>query len=210
MLLSGGIDSATALYLTRRTHDVRALTFEYHGIAKHELESARAIAGRAGVVEHRFVRLPDLREAADIPGFRLGALPPTYVPLRNSIFYAFAASMAEETGAAVIVGGHNRDDAKVFDDVGSDFFTAQQAAFRAASPVLRRNRVRIVRPLRLKTKVEVVALASRLGVPLELTWSCHRDGKQHCGRCPGCVSRREAFAMAGVADPLAPSREKIS
>jgi 7-cyano-7-deazaguanine synthase len=210
VLLSGGIDSATALYLTKRTHRVRALTFEYHGIARRELESARAIANRAGVVEHRLVGLPDLREAADIPGFKLGSLPPTYIPLRNSIFYAFAASMAEETGAVSLVGGHNRDDMKVFDDVGSEFFTAQQAAFRAASPILRRNRVHIVRPLRLKSKAEVVALAGRLNVPLEVTWSCHRDRREHCWRCPGCGSRRESFARAGIADPLALTGEKIT
>jgi 7-cyano-7-deazaguanine synthase len=169
-----------------------------------------AIAGVAGVIEHRLVSLPDLREAADIPGFTLGSLPPTYIPLRNSIFYAFAASMAEETGAVSIVGGHNRDDTKVFSDVSSDFFKAQEAAFRAASPILRRNRVRIVRPLRLKSKAEVVALAGRLKVPLEVTWSCHRDGTEHCWRCPGCVSRREAFERADMVDPLALAREKIT
>ncbi len=204
MLLSGGIDSATALYLTRRKRAVRAITFEYKGIAKREVEAARAIASRAGVVEHRFIRLPDLREAADIPGFDRGPLPPTYIPLRNSIFYAFAASVAEETGADSIVGGHNRDDAKVFDDVSPRFFSAQQEAFRAASSVLRRERVGIVRPLRLLSKAQVIALASRLRAPLELTWSCHRDGMKHCWRCAGCVSRAEAFGRAGVADPLAP------
>ena len=210
MLLSGGIDSATALYLTKKSQGVRALTFEYMGIARSELAAAKAVASRAGVLEHRIVRLPDLREAADIPGFKLGSLPPTYIPLRNSIFYAFAASMAEETGAVSIVGGHNRDDMKVFDDVSSEFFTAQQAAFRAASPVLRRNRVHIVRPLRLKSKAEVVALAGRLNVPLEVTWSCHRDGREHCWRCPGCDSRRKSFARAGIADPLALAGEKIT
>ena len=205
MLLSGGVDSATAVYLMRQTCSVRAVTFEFQGIAKREVEAARAIAGRAGVVEHRFVRLPDLREAGAIPGFNLGGRPPTYIPVRNSIFYAFAASIAEETGAALIAGGHNRDDAKVFDDVSSKFFAAQQAALRASSPVLRRNRVRIVRPLRLKSKGEVVALASRLGVPLGMTWSCHRDGEEHCWECPGCESRMKAFRRAGVADPLAAS-----
>ena len=199
------MDSATALYLTRQTNSIRAITFEFQGIAKREVESARAIADSAGVVEHRSVRLPDLREAGGIPGFSLGPRPPTYIPVRNSIFYAFAASVAEETGATLIVGGHNRDDAKIFDDVSSRFFEAQQAAFLAASPVLRRNRVRIVRPLRLKSKAQVVSLASRLGVPLEMTWSCHRDGEEHCWECPGCTSRREAFQMAGVADPLADS-----
>jgi len=204
VLLSGGIDSATALCLTKRTHTVRAITFEYHGVARRELEAARAVANKLGVVEHRVVRLPDLKEAADIPGFDRGMLPPTYIPLRNSVFYSLAASVAEESGAELIVGGHNKDDAKIFHDVSSKFFAAQQAAFRAASPVLRRNRVSISRPLRLKTKVQVIALANELRVPFELTWSCHREGMKHCWSCPGCVSRRESFAKAGVADPLSP------
>jgi 7-cyano-7-deazaguanine synthase len=162
------------------------------------------------VVEHRFVRLPDLREAGEIPGFRLRALPPTYIPLKNSIFYSVAASLAEETGAGLIIGGHLRDDEKIFDDVSARFFSALQSAFLAASPVLRRNRLRIVRPMRLKNKAQVVALASMLKVPLELTWSCHRDGDEHCWDCPGCVSRIEAFRKAGVADPLAHRRGKIT
>lgn len=204
MLLSGGIDSATALYLTSPSHLVRALTFQYHGIAKQELASARKIGASAGILEHRFVRLPDLREAGDI-GARFDGLPPTYIPLRNSIFYSFAASYAEEVGASLIVGGHNRDDEKVFYDVSQGFFGALEATLRSASPILRRNRTRVVRPLRNKTKPEVVRLAVSLRVPLELTWSCHRSGRYHCWHCHGCLSRRKAFTDAGVADPLVSS-----
>ena len=203
MLLSGGIDSATALYLTRASSPMRAITFVYHGMAKGEIRSAREIASSAKVLEHRFVRLPDLREAGDFAGADFGGLPPTYIPLRNSIFYSFAASFAEEAGASLIVGGHNRDDEKVFDDVGSAFFTNLQGAFRAASPILRGNSIRISRPLAKKTKPEVIRLAAALHVPFGLTWSCHRSGDRHCWRCDGCLSRRRAFEAAGVSDPLA-------
>ncbi len=206
MLLSGGIDSATALYLTRKERPVRALTFAYHGIAGQELESAKAIAAEAKVTEHRLVRLPDLKEAGDIAGARFGGLPPTYVPLRNSIFYSFAASYAEESGASLIVGGHNRDDERIFDDVSSGFFASLERAFLAASPILRRNRVRISRPLGSRSKPEVIRLASSLRVPLELTWSCHREGINHCWECDGCLMRAKSFASAGVTDPLAPKR----
>jgi 7-cyano-7-deazaguanine synthase len=201
VLLSGGIDSATALYLTKAAGPVRALTFEYHGIARRELEAARKIAASAGVSEHRMVRLPDLREAGDI-GVKFAGLPSTYIPLRNSIFYSFAASYAEEVGASSVVGGHNKDDEKTFHDVGSGFFAALEEAFREASPALRARRIRISRPLKSKSKPQVVRLASSLGVPLELTWSCHRDGRGHCWECNGCLTRRESFARAGVPDPL--------
>ena len=207
MLLSGGIDSATALYLTRARESVRALTFEYQGMARKELESARAIGAKGGVREHRLVRLPDMREAGDM-GVKFGALPPTYIPLRNSVFYSFAASYAEEVGASRIVGGHNSDDAKVFDDVSSHYFDALESALLAASPVLRRNRTRISRPLKSMSKPRVIMLAKSLGVPLDLTWSCHRDGREHCWECEGCLSRRRSFEKSGVTDPLAPAGER--
>ncbi len=178
------------------------MTFEFNGIARSELESARAVGARAEVLEHRFVRLPDLKEAGDIRGFDLRGRPRSYIPMRNAIFYSFAASIAEETGATALVGGHNGDDEEVFEDVAEPFFSALQRSLRAGSPVLRRNRVRIERPLRFKTKSQVVKLAAAIGVPLELTWSCHRDGKVHCWSCDGCKSRIEAFTRAGVKDPL--------
>ncbi len=168
--------------------------------------SAKAIASRAGVLEHRIVRLPDLRESADIPGFKPRGLPPTYIPVRNSVFYSFAASYAEETGASLIVGGHNRDDKDVFADVSSEFFRNLQTALREGSAALRKNRVRIHRPLSRKTKASVVRLAASIGVPLELTWSCHLDGDEHCWKCEGCLSRSRSFAEAGVEDPLFPFR----
>jgi len=171
-----------------------------------ELKAAKSIAELAGVVEHRFVRLPDLREASDIPGFRLGGRPPTYIPLKNSIFYSFAAAYAEETGSVTIVGGHNRDDLDVFDDVSSEFFGALQSAILTASPLLRARGVRIERPLSDKRKPMVVKLASSIGVPLELTWSCYRAGPSHCWKCRGCESRIRAFEKAGVSDPLVSSR----
>jgi 7-cyano-7-deazaguanine synthase len=211
VLLSGGIDSATALYLTKKSQDVRALTFEYHGIARSELNAAKAIGAVAGVLEHRIVRLPDLKEAGDIPGFRPRGLPQTYIPLRNSIFYAFAASYAEETGAVSIIGGHNRDDSEVFIDVSSEFFRSLQKSLWSGSRILRANETRITRPLKDKRKAEVIRLAASLGVPLELTWSCHRDSERHCWQCEGCRSRVKCFGEAGVKDPLAPSDlEKIT
>jgi len=202
VLLSGGLDSATALYLTKSKVDVRAITFVYHGIAQNELDSAKALGSRAGLMEHRLVRLPDLMEAGDMTGFKLRGLPPSYIPMRNSIFYSFAASYAEETGADLIVGGHHRDDRKVFDDVSPEFFGTLEAAFRVGSPVLRRNRVSISLPLSKMSKVEVVGLGASLGVPFELTWSCHRDRRKHCWRCQGCATRKTAFQSAGVEDPL--------
>jgi 7-cyano-7-deazaguanine synthase len=202
VLLSGGIDSATCVQLLRRRYDVRALTFKYYDIARRELEAARAIAQAAGIDEHRFVRLPDLREAGDIKGAAFAGTPPTYIPMRNGIFYSLAASYAEEVGADLIVGGHNKDDVKTFADAAPAFFDELERAFQAGSPILRRRRTRILLPLSTKTKVQVVRLAFSLKVPLGLTWSCHREGENHCWKCDGCRARMGAFEKADIVDPL--------
>lgn len=188
-------------------YNVRALTFEYHGIARQEVECANVIAARAGVIEHRTFRLPDLREAEDMPGVSFGDLPPTYIPMRNSIFYTVAGSYAEEKRIALIVGGHNRDDAKLFRDVRDEFFIDLGRTLWSGSVILKRQRTRIRRPLRRKTKVQVVRLASSMRVPFELTWSCLRTGIEHCWECAGCLSRLDSFRRAGIRDPLAPAGE---
>jgi len=209
VLLSGGIDSATCLYMLKGSR-VRALTFEYGGIADGELRAAKKVASSAGVVEHRVVRLPDMLEAGDMRGSPFKGLPPTYIPLRNAVFYSIAGAFAEERNIGTIVGGHNEDDSEVFRDVSPMFFASLQRALRSGSEILEANSLRILRPLKQKHKHEVVALATRLRVPLELTWSCHRDGREHCWDCPGCASRVNAFEKAGVPDPLRKQPGKIS
>ena len=202
VLLSGGIDSATCLKLMRRKYNVRALTFEYQGIARKEFEAAGAVAREAGIREHRIVRLPDLKEVSNIGGAVFVGMPPTYIPMRNCIFYSLAASYAEEVGADLIVGGHNKDDVKTFADAAPAFFNGLERAFHAGSPILRRRRTKIILPLSEKTKVQVIRLASTLEVPLGLTWSCHKEGRSHCWECDGCRTRMATFEEAGVVDPL--------
>ena len=208
MLLSGGIDSATCLRLVGEKYRTRALTFLYHGIAEREVKAALATGGSQSILEHRMVRLPDLREAEDI-GVEFRGLPPTYIPMRNAVFYSLAASYAEEVGVDLIIGWHNRDDIEVFPDAGDGFFESMEGTIRAGSQALRRREVKILRPLSRYRKHQVVRLAVSKGVPLELTWSCHRGGSRHCWKCDGCLARRKAFLKARVSDPL-DGRGKIS
>ncbi len=147
--------------------------------------------------------VPQLRELSDMKTREgLTGLPPTYIPMKNAIYYSLAAAYAEEAGASCIVGGHNRDDLLLFDDVSDDFFAQLQKVLRTGSRRLAGRRLRIWRPLRGMSKPEVVTLAHRLGVPFEYTWSCHREGDRHCWDCEGCRVREESFALAGVVDPL--------
>jgi len=154
------------------------------------------------------VRLPALREAGEITGSRelKRGVPPTYIPMKNAIYYSLAAAYAEEKGAQRIIGGQIADDKRVFDDTSEEFFAALQRTVLASSSRLRRRGLRLVRPLKDKSKSEVVALAAAIGVPLELTWSCHRAGQEHCWRCDGCRRRITAFEAAGLNDPLMPKK----
>ncbi len=122
--------------------------------------------------------------------------------MRNSVFYSLAASYAEEVGADYIIGGHNREDTEVFPDTTPAFFRTFQKAIWEGSRRLRERRTTILRPLQFKSKSEVVSLGASLGVPLEHTWSCHREGRRHCWECEGCRKRLKAFSAAGIADPL--------
>ncbi|MDA4114900.1 MAG: 7-cyano-7-deazaguanine synthase [Thaumarchaeota archaeon] len=210
MLLSGGIDSATCLYLSRKKGNLnRALTIRFHGIARGEVRAATRLARAAGVEEHRFFSMPELMEVSDIgsPG-RLAALPSTYIPMKNSIYYSVAAAFAEEVGAERVVGGHNSDDRALFEDTADVFFREMQKTLRTASARLREQDFRIWRPLRTMTKAEVVTLAARLGVPLEMTWSCHREGSAHCWECDGCLQRERSFRQAGLRDPLRDGKDR--
>lgn len=186
---------------------MRALTIEIHGTAGAELRAARQLGKRVGVLEHRFARLPDLREAGDIAGSRelSKAVPTTYIPMKNAVYYSLAAAYAEEKGADRIIGGQNGDDRRLYDDTSEEFFASLQKTIVASSTRLRRRGLKILRPLKDKSKPEVVALAAGMGVPLELTWSCHRSGAEHCWRCDGCMGRLHAFEAAGVEDPLWPN-----
>ncbi len=192
----------------KKGYNTRALTIKFYRIAKGELRAANSIAKRAGVVEHRIVEIPSLKEAGDIGVNMFWGLPSTYIPMRNAVFYALAASYAEEVGANYILGGHNRDDLRIFEDTRRDFFDDLQRALWSGSSRLKKKRTTLLRPLQRMSKGEIVSYASRLNVPLELTWSCNREGTEHCWECDGCRARVEAFRWAGVEDPLKPPSRK--
>lgn len=204
ILLSGGIDSATCLYILKaRGHRVRALTISYYSISSSEIKAAKDIASIAGVEEHRIVSVPELRELSDIRDTKnLSGLPSTYIPMKNAIFYSIAAAYAEEVGADYIVGGHNKDDKKRFVDTSEEFFSSLQRLLWAGSRILKERGTIILRPIKGKTKAEVVKIASKLGVPFQLTWSCNGVGSIHCWVCDGCKDRIRAFEQANLRDPL--------
>ena len=75
-----------------------------------------------------------------------------------------------------------------------DRLEALAAIDRVAAP-------KIIAPFLARTKTEVFKLGAAMNVRYDLTWSCLRAGRLHCGQCTACRARRRAFADAGLVDP---------
>jgi 7-cyano-7-deazaguanine synthase len=218
VLLSGGVDSATAAALTARDgFDLHALTFAYGQRNQTEIEAARRVAVALGVAHHEVLSF-DLRAfggsalTADlaVPKGRapeeMGRdVPITYVPARNTIFLSFALAWAEVLEASDIVIGVNSLDYSGYPDCRPEYIEAfeRMAALATRAGVEGRQRVRIHTPLIRLTKAEIIRAGAAVGVDYSLTLSCYDpapDGAA-CGRCDACALRRKGFAEAGVPDP---------
>jgi 7-cyano-7-deazaguanine synthase len=207
VMLSGGLDSATCLYWAKeKFSNVSAITFNYFGRLEQEKHAAAGLAKGAGVSELIQVDLPFVKEASDFYDGRLkkqdpDALWSSYVPARNLMFYSIAAHYAEYLGASRIIGGHNLHDVKFFKDASKDYIEKLNALFKEGCLLCNGQAYRILLPLSELNRKEIIRLAIKLKVPVEQTWSCHREGRVHCGRCYACRQRLEAFHSLRLKDP---------
>jgi 7-cyano-7-deazaguanine synthase len=218
VLLSGGLDSATALAVARRDgYRCHALTVAYGQRHAAELEAARRVATALGAVEHRIIDL-DLRAFGgsaltgelEVPKDRSEeamqeGIPITYVPARNTVFLALALAWAEVLGSFDIFMGVNILDYSGYPDCRPEFVAAfeQLANLATKAGVENRGCFRVHTPLIRMAKADIVRLGTSLGVDYGLTHSCYDptpDGAA-CGRCDACLLRRAGFEAAGVHDP---------
>ncbi len=214
VLLSGGLDSAVALYLARsQGYEVYALSFNYGQRHDTELNHAQKIAEKAGVQAHKVVTL----NLGDFGGSSLTDknidvedgdvnrtdIPITYVPARNMVFLSIAASLAESIEAQDIFIGVSQVDYSGYVDCRQDFIDAMEAAINKGTVMGAESGkpIKIHAPFVNKTKAQEITLGMELGVDFGLTWSCYRGGEKPCGTCDSCLLRAKAFAEAGYADP---------
>jgi 7-cyano-7-deazaguanine synthase len=198
VLLSGGVDSATALALAKREgFEANALSFDYGQRHIVELDAARRVAEHFEVARHIVVQIDPavfggavLTGGDETPGGP--GLPVTYVPARNTLFLSYALAWAEVLGSSDIFMGANADDAAGYPDCREVYLRAFERV--AALGTSAGSEVRVHAPLVRMRKREVVDLARSLGVPLELTWSCYfpTGAGEPCGECDPCRSRRRA------------------
>ena len=219
VLLSGGLDSATALALAMADgFSPYALSFRYGQRHASEIEAASHVAAAAGVKRHVVVDI-DLRvfggsaltDDIDVPKGAAtadeGGIPVTYVPARNTIFLSYALAYAETVQASDIFIGVNALDYSGYPDCRPEFIEAFEhlANLATKAAVEGSTRVRIRAPLIAMTKADIIRQGTELGVDYALTVSCYDADSQGraCGECDSCRLRRKGFVEAEIADPTA-------
>jgi 7-cyano-7-deazaguanine synthase len=217
VLLSGGADSATALaWAVSKGYECHALSVDYGQRHRFELRAARKVATALGAARHVVLKV-DLSAFGGSalfgrgavpkgrpPGRRARAVPPTYVPARNTALLSLAVAWAESLGARDIFLGVNAVDYSGYPDCRPEFLAAfARAANLGTKAGTGGRRFRIRAPLVRMTKARILRTGARLGVPFRWTHSCYDPDRlgRACGACDSCLIRREGFAAAGIEDP---------
>jgi 7-cyano-7-deazaguanine synthase len=214
VLVSGGLDSATALAWARAEgFACYALSFAYGQRHQAELQAARRVVQAIGVMEHQVMPLaldaiggsaltdsaiavPDYAERAGIPV--------TYVPARNTIFLSIALGWAEVLAARHLVIGVNAVDYSGYPDCRPAFIQAfTRLAQLGTKSGVEGQGLQVHAPLLHLKKAEIIQQGLVYQLDYSLTVSCYQadSAGRACGRCDSCVLRAQGFVAAGVADP---------
>lgn len=219
VLLSGGIDSTTCVAMAVNDYgaeNVKALCLSYGQKHKKELESARKVAKHYGIqlIEESIdcfkfsdCSLLEGREDIDHESYaeqlaKLGGegTVATYVPFRNGILLSIAVAYAYSIDADLVYYGAHADDAagRAYPDCTPEFVNSMnEAVFWGTG-----KKVKVIAPLLMMNKAEVVKTGLDLNAPYELTWSCYEGGEKPCGKCGTCIDRMNAFKANGTVDPI--------
>ena len=216
VLLSGGLDSATALaWAIERGFEGHALSVAYGQRHAAELNAAERVAKAIGARSHRVMHV-DLGtlggsaltdRAIAVPECAApsaGTIPVTYVPARNTVLLSLALAWAEVLGAGAIVIGVNAVDYSGYPDCRPEFIAGFERLGQLATRAGVEGRaLRVHAPLQYWSKAQIVREGVRMGLDYSLTVSCYQADElgRACGRCDACRLRREGFAAAGVMDP---------
>ncbi|MCU0549906.1 MAG: 7-cyano-7-deazaguanine synthase QueC [Leptolyngbya sp. Prado105] len=209
VLLSGGLDSATAAaQAIADGYDAIALSFRYGQRHDRELQAAQDIANHLHLSQHFTIdvnlaqwggsALTDSEIAVPTAGVQANEIPITYVPGRNTVFIAIALSLAEAQSAEAIYLGINAVDYSGYPDCRPEYLAAFQTLAQLSSKTgLEGNAPKLIAPLIMDSKTDIVKRAVKLGVPIEKTWSCYQGGAEPCGICDSCRIRDRALIEAG-------------
>ena len=209
ILLSGGMDSLTALHWARREHEVvGAVSFDYGAKHNHrEIPLAAWQCADSGV-KHDIIDLDFVNQLFASDLLKSGGEVPeghyadenmkrTVVPFRNGIMLSIACGLAESREAEALVIAAHAGDHTIYPDCRESFMQGMAAAMREGTYA----RIELLRPFIHLDKAGIVKLGASMGVDYGRTWSCYKGGDLHCGKCGTCVERIEAFVLAGLPDP---------
>ena len=218
VLLSGGIDSTTAMAIAKHEgFEIYSLSFSYGQRHAFELKAAQKVADAIGVAEHLVINVDieqiggsSLTDDIDVPKDRdeismSREIPVTYVPARNTIFLSYALAWAEVLESSDIFIGVNAIDYSGYPDCRPEYTEAfeRMANLATKAGVEGITKIRIRTPLIHLTKAQIIKKGVELGIDYSLTHSCYDPGPQGlaCGRCDSCFLRKKGFKEAGVTDP---------
>jgi 7-cyano-7-deazaguanine synthase len=217
VLLSGGMDSCVTAAMAHQSHNLAVLHASYgQRTERRERQAFDEIADFYALRERLVVRLDHFKQIggsaltdariavpegpAGIPASG-NEIPPTYVPFRNAHFLAVAVSWAEVIGATAIYVGAVAEDSSGYPDCRPEYYRVFQQLVREGTRP--ETRIEIVTPVIGMRKREIIQRGLDLGAPLDRTWSCYQFEDEACGSCDSCRLRLNAFAEAGVSDPIA-------
>jgi len=215
IIVSGGMDSATLAYYMQDMYKQSTwhhVSFNYGQRHSKELYYAERIAMELNA-SHTLV---DLRQLGDLLAgsqsvlvdhsievpeghYEEETMKATVVPNRNSIMLSIATGVAVAEDAELVAAGMHAGDHFIYPDCRPTYFDAFNHSMRLANRGFWTGR--LIAPFIEITKADIVRIGDQLGVDYSNTWSCYKGGEVHCGKCGTCVERREAFELAGVADP---------
>ena len=213
VLLSGGLDSVTALAIAQEQgFTCYTLSFDYGQRHSTELLAAEKLSKSMAAVEHKIIPI-DLRAIGGsaltdneiaVPEDHQVGIPITYVPARNTVFLSIALAWAEVLQAQAIFVGVNAVDYSGYPDCRPEYINAfEQLANLATKAGVEGQKLSIQAPLIEMTKAEIIQHGSKLGIDYSQTVSCYQADKEGraCGRCDSCRFRQQGFEQAGIKDP---------
>ncbi len=213
-VLSGGLDCCVATSVYDKDYEIHAITFNYGQKAfERELQASEEICNKMNW-KHIVIDLPWLGQIStsslntdeDIPEVLESDLDDlkkseetassVWVPARNTVFTSIALSYAESIGAEIIIVGWDAEEAATFPDNSKEYMDRFNELIDVGSP----EKIRIEAPAIDLNKEEIVRLGVEVGAPMELSYSCYKGNKKHCGVCESCMRRKRAFKKIGIKD----------
>ncbi len=213
VLLSGGLDSATALAIAKsQGFECYAMSFRYGQRHESELAAAERVVRQFSVIQHWVVSIDFAGiggsaltdHSISVPEALQEGIPVTYVPARNTIFLSYALGWAEVLKSQDIFIGVNAVDYSGYPDCRPEYISAyEKMANLATKAGVEGIHTTIHTPLISLSKAEIIQQGLALGVDYSTTVSCYQadmEGRA-CGVCDSCRLRKQGFEQAGVADP---------